>query len=207
MIFQQAPGWWIIRTKGWAEYSSPSFSMDGWGKRRSLHHRALDVLCTFFHLGANVKRSALGQSDDGFPLLAASLVSKEHSGWERGGVGGWEVSGDRSPMSNKKLPNGDSTALHQGRWSWRGGCFRQMLKTASQATHLCSWVLSMAWSIQTLQQVQACESETKREMQRKTEREPVRERQKQRKVAGYVWLLTQDTETKTFSPPRVDHVG
>lgn len=31
------------------------------------------------------------------------------------------MSGDRSPMSNEKLPTGASTALHQGRWSWRGG--------------------------------------------------------------------------------------
>lgn len=79
------------------------------------------------------------------------------------------MSGDRSPMSNEKLPNGASTALHQGRWSWRGGCSRQMLKTARQATHLCSWVPSMAWSIQSLQQVEACKPGTKREGETKTE--------------------------------------
>lgn len=62
----------------------------------------------------------------------------------REGKGKGGASGDSGPMSNEKLPNGASTALHQGRWSWRGGCSRQMLKTASQATHLCSWVPCMA---------------------------------------------------------------
>lgn len=57
-----------------------SFSLDSGGERRFLNHETLVVLCTFFHVGANVKRSTLGQSNDGFPLLAASLVSKEHSG-------------------------------------------------------------------------------------------------------------------------------
>lgn len=115
------------------------------------------------------------------------------------------MSGDRSPMSNEKLPNGASTALHQGRWSWRGGSSRQMLKTASQATHLCSWVPSMAWSIQTLQQVEACESGTKRGVQREN-REGASQRQIEKEESrGFVRLLTPDTETKTFSPPRLDH--
>lgn len=199
MIFQQAPGWWIIRTKWWAEYSSASFSMDSRGKRKSLHLHILVVLYTFFHLDANVKLSALGQSDDGFPLLAASLVSKEHSGWERGvgGSGFGGGSGDRIPMSNEKLPNGVSTALHQSRWSWRDGCSRQMLKTASQATHLYSWVPSMAWSMKTLQQIEACESGTKRELEREN-RERVSQTQKE-KSRKYVRLLTPDTETKTFA--------
>ena len=201
MIFQQAPGWWIIRPKGWAEYSSPSFSLDGRGKRRFLHRCALVVLCTFFHLGANVKRSALGQSDDGFPLLAASLVSKEHSGWERGrGRGG--ASGDSGPMSNEKLPNGASTALHQGRWSWRGGCSRQMLKTASQATHLCSWVPCMAWSAETLQQAEACESGTKRELWKEKRKRASQGQTQTEGSVGVVRPLTADTAAKTFSPPQ-----
>lgn len=96
MIFQQAPGWWIIRTKGWAECSFPSFSMDGGWKRRSLHHPLLLLCCARFSIwGANVKRSAPGQSNDGFPLLAASLVSKEHSGWERVREGGEDVWGQK----------------------------------------------------------------------------------------------------------------
>lgn len=82
-----------------------------------------------------------------------------------GGGGRAGVSGDRSPMSTEKLPNGASTALHQGWCSWRGGCSRQMLKTESQAAHLCSWVPSVARSTQTLQQ-EGCESGTKREIQR-----------------------------------------
>lgn len=148
MIFQQAPGWWIITTKGWAENSSHSVSTDSGRKRRSVHHRALVVLCTFsiWALTLNVAPSAKAMMDSppgSFPCFKGALRMRE---------GGRGVSGDRSPMSNEKLPNGSSTALHQGRWSWRGGCSRQMLKTASQATHLCSWVPSMAWSTQPLQQ-------------------------------------------------------
>lgn len=90
MIFQQAPGWWIIRTKGWAECSSPSFSMGGRKRKRgSLHHSALVVLCTFFHLGANVKFNALGQSYDGFPLLAAFPCFKGTLGMREEGGRGW----------------------------------------------------------------------------------------------------------------------
>lgn len=97
---------------------------------RSVHHSALVVLCTFsiWVLTLNVAPSANAMMDSppgSFPCFKGVL--------KMGGVVG-VGSGNRSPMSNGKLPNGSSTALHQGRWSWRGGCCRQMLKTASQAT-------------------------------------------------------------------------
>lgn len=75
--------------KGWAENPSPSFSMDGGWQRRSVHHHALVVLCTFFHLGANVKRSALGQSNDGFPSWQLPLFQRStQDEREKGGGGG-----------------------------------------------------------------------------------------------------------------------
>lgn len=58
-------------------------------KRGSLHHSALVVLCTFFHLGANVKFNALGQSYDGFPLLAAFPCFKGTLGMREEGGRGW----------------------------------------------------------------------------------------------------------------------
>lgn len=50
MIFQQAPGWWIIRTKGWAEYPSPNFSMDGGGEGPYI--TALLLCCARFSIWA-----------------------------------------------------------------------------------------------------------------------------------------------------------
>lgn len=121
------------------------------------------------------------------------------------------MSGDRSPMSNERLPNGASIALHQGRWSWRGVCPGITLKTASQATHLCSWVFSVAWRMQTLQQAEA--GRQARDRKRVTEREANRmranlkkrqnDRDRQRASrGGFVWLLTLNPETKNFSPPQ-----
>lgn len=57
---------------------------------------------------------------------------------------------------------------------------------------------------QSLQQVEACKAGTEREYRGKTEREWVRNRHKHSRAGRreVEWLVTQDTETKTFSPPK-----
>lgn len=160
------------------------FLMDGEWKRRSAHHHALVVRCTFSIWALTLNVVPWAKAMMNFPSQQLPLFQRSTQ-YERGGL-----SVDRSPMSNEKQPNGSSTALHQGRWSWRGGCSEQLLKTASQATHLCSWVPSMAWSIQTLQHIETCEWGTKREIQGEN-----REWQtgKKRKTVGLwcSWLQTQ----------------
>lgn len=55
---------------------------------------------------------------------------------------------------------------------------------------------------QSLQQVEACKAGTEREYRRKTQGERVRSSHKHSGVGRRegAWLVTQDTETKTFSP-------
>lgn len=153
----------------------------------------LVVPCTFFHLGANVKCSALGQKQWWIHPPGSLACFKETLRMRDIGKREGVISGNRSLMSNEKLPNGTSAALHQGRWSWRGGCSRQMLKTASQATHLCSWVPSMPWSIQNPSANQIM-------WVRDKERNYSGADRNRQELGGVcVWLLTPNNQTKTFS--------
>lgn len=117
--------------KGWAENSLPTFSKHSGWLRRCVHHHFLVVLCTFsicaLTLNVVLWAKAMMDSPPGsFPCFKGALGMRRVVVVEVEVEG--NVSGDRSPMSNEKLPNESSAALHQAWWSWSGGCSRRMVK-------------------------------------------------------------------------------
>lgn len=124
--FHRTSGWLIIRKKN-GGLSAPRLSADDKEERSPY---ITDLLLCRAHFSICVRTlNAMpwAKHGDRFPFLAAPLVFKRTLWMRVGGREGW-LSGDRNPMLNEKLPNGASPALHQGRWSWRGGCCKQMLK-------------------------------------------------------------------------------
>lgn len=188
MIFQQAPGWWIIGTKGWAVNSSPSFSMDGKWKRRSVHLHALVVLCTFSIWALTLNVVPWAKAMMNFPSWQLPLFQRSTQYERVGAVCGQKphVKWEAAKWIHYSSSSGPVVLEGWLLWATAKNC-----KPGNTSVQLGS-----LYGIQTLQHVETCELGTKREIKREN-----REWQAGKKEnRGFVMLLTPDRSQNFFSP-------